>query len=146
MNVQLVILFTHVVAAIFLVGYALFWAIMTTVARREVAGPESSRLLDVAAGARWPLAANKLSLVAAGWLVLVAAAVTGILAAPAGFSAGDLVSGGKFSSLLLAKLVLLVVLALSFLRLGAPSNAPWLAHARLLVVLAIVVVSALLIR
>src|SRR5690606_37824447 len=108
------ILTAHILAAIFLVGYGLFWTVMSAAVRRESA-TDRAQLLEVAAHARWPLAGNKISLSGIGWLVLAAVVLTGGLALPHGFALSDLFSGTKYSSLLLTKLVLIGLLVVTLL-------------------------------
>jgi len=139
-----VLVYVHVVGAILLVGYCLFWAVMTIATRRELAAPDALRLLQTARAAAWPLPGKPLELTSIGWLLLIFAAATGLLCLPAGFSIDQLVSGQKFGTLLSTKLILLALLVACFPRLGI-ARTP-LALSSLGLALAVIVTSALLVR
>jgi hypothetical protein len=139
-----VFVWAHVVGAILLVGYCLFWAVMTTATRREFAASDALQLLQAARAATWPLPGVKLTLTVIGWLLLIFVSAAGLLSLPAGFSINQLVNGETFSTLLLTKLILLVALVACMPRLGI-TRTP-LALLSLGLALAIVVTSALLVR
>lgn len=144
MTWDFLIIYAHVVTTIFLVGYGLFWVVMTMAARRELPAPEASRVLGIARAAAWP-PAGKLTLRLMGWLILIGVVVTGVLCLHVNrFSWHQLVTEHGVSSLFFAKLALLAALIASFPRLG--SGSIWLAYLSLGLTLAIVVVSALLVR
>jgi hypothetical protein len=139
------IVFAHVVAAILLVGYSLFWVVMTTATRRQpIAAAEQARLLDLTRRAAWPLGGGKLTLPLIGWLVLIGGAITGALSLPDWFAVGELFSGQEYSTLLLAKFALVAVVIGCFHRLG--SGPTWVAYLSLASTLAIVVLSVLVVR
>jgi hypothetical protein len=73
----------HIVFAILLMGLALFWFIMHTALGRRFAAAESTRLLGIAHGARWPHVvipyAMRLPLPWVTWAVFLVLCVTGIL-------------------------------------------------------------------
>jgi hypothetical protein len=145
MNLHVLSVFAHIVAAIVLVGYGLFWAVMVAAARREpVSEAERAQLLDITRRTRWPLSGGKLSIPAVGWLVLVAAVVTGVLCFPARFSLDRLLDGGTANVVLVAKLVLVVVLAACLPKVA--SARVWPAFVALAVTLATVAASVFLIR
>jgi hypothetical protein len=139
------IVYAHIVAAILLVGYGLFWVVMTTATRRQrIDAAEQSRLPDVTRRAAWPLGGGKLTLPRIGWLGLIAAAITGVLCLPDAFAVGQLFSGQEYGTLLLAKLVLVAVLIACFPRLG--SGPTWVAWVSLASTVAIVALSVLVVR
>lgn len=139
-----IVVYAHVVGAILLVGYCLFWLVMTTATHREFAGSDALHLLQAARAATWPLPGMKLTLPVIGWLLLVFVSVAGLLCLPDGFSMNQLISGQTFSTLLLTKGILLVALVACMPRLGI-ARTP-LALLSLALVLAIVVTSAFLVR
>lgn len=134
----------HLLGAILLVGYCLFWAVMTVATRREFAGADASGLLQAARDAAWPLPGMKLTLPLIGWLLLVLVSLAGVLCLPEGFSIDRLLGGETYAKLLLGKLFLSALLLLSFPRLGVGGSR--LALLCLGLALAIVVVSAQLAR
>jgi hypothetical protein len=145
MSLYVLFVWAHIVSAVVLVGYALFWTVMVAAARREpVSVEQRAGFLDITRRAAWPLSGGKLSLKAVGWLLLVAVAVTGILCFPTRFSLERLFGGSVPSMALLAKIVLLAVLAACFSKLG--SLRAWPAFVGLAAALASVVASVLLIR
>jgi hypothetical protein len=139
-----VVVYAHVVGAILVVGYCLFWAVMTTAARRQFASADALRFLRAARSAAWPLPGKKPTLALIGWLLLIFVAVVGVLCLPDGYSMGRLISGERFSTLLSIKLVLSAALVACFPWLGV-SRVP-LAIASLGLALAVVVTSTLLVR
>ena len=137
--------YAHIVAAILLVGYGLFWVVMTTATRRQrIDAAEQARLLASTRRAAWPLGGGKLTLPLIGWLVLIAAAITGVLCLPDSFVMSQLFGGQEYGTLLLAKLVLVAVLIACFPRLG--SGPTWVAYVSLASMLAIVALSVLVVR
>jgi hypothetical protein len=145
MSFYVLFVYAHIVVAIVLVGYALFWTVMVAAARREpVSDAERAGLLDVTRRATWPLSGGKLSLKAVGWLLLIAVAAAGVLSFPARFSLDRLLDGSTAGSALLAKVALFAVLAVCFSKLG--SVRAWPAFVALAAALASVVASVLLIR
>ena len=73
----------HIVAAVLLVGLALFWAIMLWSLRQRCAPDEVQRLLGVLNTARWPHVvvpyALRVRLPWMPWLVLAALLITGLI-------------------------------------------------------------------
>lgn len=107
--------FLHVVGVVFLVGYALFWVVVSAALGREE--PEdSARLLGVAASSRWPPAALpwrlRLPLPVVGWAILGVVTLTGAyISSFYGVGASDLFFGGTpWGSAMTLKMVCFVVL------------------------------------
>ena len=73
----------HLVLAVLVTGYALFWAIMALALRRSPRAAESEALLATVAAARWPHVVVpwhlRLPLPLLGWLLLAAAIASGLL-------------------------------------------------------------------
>lgn len=137
--------YAHIVAAILLVGYGLFWVVMTTATRRQpIDAAEQSRLLGITRRAAWPLGGGKLTLPLIGWLFLLGSLITGALCLPDSFSLSGLFSGQEYATLLLAKLALAVLLIVCFPRLG--SGPTWVAYLSLASMLVIVALSVLVVR
>ena len=141
MDFHRVIAFVHLFLSIILVGLALFWWIMLVALRQRFDAAQTSRLLRVANGARWPHVAVphrlRVPLPFMTWIVLILLALTGLEMGPLpGIYAGTLLD---------IKLVLVgVVVVLQAALTGSPK--PALIPLNLLCVLAIAVVSALMIR
>lgn len=133
--------FVHLVGAVLLIGYLLFWAIMGLALGRRFEPAEVRRYLDVVASARWPHVAVpwhlRLPWPMVGWVMLAVMILTGallLLIGPVGFDA-----------LMWAKLA--AVLALVGLHHGLARRAtPPVAHAGLGLGLLIVALSAHLLR
>lgn len=73
--------FLHVVSAVLLTGYALFWVVMAVTLEREEPA-DSKRLLAVVGASRWPPVGPyrfRLPLPLVGWGIIVALALTGTL-------------------------------------------------------------------
>ena len=144
MSWDFLVVCAHVIGAIVLVGYCLFWAVMTVATRREFSGTEALGLLQAARAAAWPLPGMNLKLPLIGWLLLIFVTAAGVLSLPNGFSIDQLLGGQTYSKLLLGKVILLVALLACFPRLGI--GRARLALFSLGLILAIVVVSAQLVR
>ena len=131
--------YLHLVMTVFLVGYALYWAVMAMALRRTCARAESLRLLAVANAARWPHGVVpwtlRLPLPFVGWAFL------GVLVA----SGAVLASGSGWPALLLVKLALVAAFVLVQV-IVTRRPAPELIFANFALVLGIVVLSALLVR
>ncbi len=73
----------HLVLAILVTGYALFWAIMALALRRTFSAAETEAHLATVAAARWPHVAvpwrYRLPLPILGWLLIAAAVLSGLL-------------------------------------------------------------------
>lgn len=127
----------HLVLGVAVTGLGLFWAIMGRALSRGVAPAEAQRLLAVAAAARWPHVlvpwSARLPLPLLGIVVLILAAVTGVLLG----TPGTLVSGAK---------VLLVVALLVCCRFIGKQPTPALGYASLGLALAIMALSTLMVR
>jgi hypothetical protein len=82
MDLYRLTVFVHIVFAILLVGLALFWLIMRTALGHRSDAGDSTRLLDVAHGARWPHVvipyAWRLPLPWVAWAVFLVLCGTGI--------------------------------------------------------------------
>jgi len=136
MTLSLVLGYVHLVTSVLVVGYFLFWLIMTAGMRRlEVASEVAPLTTAMLAGARWPPAGVpwklRLTLPGLGWAflgVLVMSGAALAVAAPA-----------SMSGPLAIKLGLLLLLAVGHARLG---RHPTIALARLTLVLALAVVVA----
>jgi hypothetical protein len=145
MSLYVLFVYAHIVTAVVLAGYALFWVVMSAAARREpISDAERARLIDMARNARWPLSGGKLSLKAVGWLLLIAVVVTGALSFPARFSLERLLAGGTAGNAMLAKIVLVAVFVACLPKLGTTRVPP--AVIALAAVLASVVASVLVVR
>lgn len=76
--------FFHILMAILVVGYCLFWAIMARALGRDRDAAEVERHLRTVARARWPHVVVpyrwRLPLPMVGWLLLLGAAASGTLA------------------------------------------------------------------
>lgn len=143
MSTSFVLVYMHVVGAILLVGYALFWTVMTAAARREFAPAQAGELLAITRTAPWPLSGGKLNIATVGWLLLIFVLATGVASLPEGFSLGDML-GSRFGRLLLVKLILVAALVGAFHALKPTSRlAPFIC---LGLTLAVIVASALLVR
>lgn len=127
----------HLVLGVVVTGLALFWAIMGRALTRGAEAADAPRLLAVAAGARWPHVvvpwSARLPLPLLGIVVLVAAAVTGVLLG----TPGTLVSG--------LKVVAVVALLVCFRQIGKQPTAP-LGYAALTLALLIMALSTLMAR
>jgi hypothetical protein len=136
-NFYAVLVWLHLLLAVAVTGYTLFWAIMGRALGQTVSTADSERLLGIAATARWPHVVvpweMRLPLWLVGILLLVAAAVTGLLLG----TPGNLASGIK---------VVLVIALLIGLRLLSRRPTPALGYGCLSLALAIVAVSTLLPR
>ncbi len=143
MTLALLLAYIHLVTSILLVGYFLFWLIMTVgLERLEPAAEVAPLTAAMLAGARWPPAvvpwSLRLTLPGLGWVFLALLVLTGLAATLTG--AGYEV-GGVFG----LKLALLAALVVAHARLGRrPTRG--LARLSLGLVLAIVVLSVLLPR
>ena len=142
MTLGLLVAYIHLVSSVLLVGYFLFWLIMTVgLERLEPAevGPLTAAML---AGARWPPAVVpwklRLTLPGLGWAFLAVLVLTGV---------AESLAGGRYpvAGGLGLKLALLAALAVAHARLGRRPT-PALAQLSLGLALAIVVVSVLLPR
>lgn len=144
MSWSFVVVYAHVVGAVFFVGYFLFWALLTTATWREFSGTAAERLLQAARAAAWPLPGYKLSLPLIGWLLLIFMVGSGVLVIVSGTPVTGSLSTEMIHALRGVKAFLLVALVACMPRLGA-SRAP-LAVMSLALALLIVAVSAQLIR
>ncbi len=144
MNLTFIAIFAHLVGAVLLVGYFLFWALVTAATWREHSGSTAEQLLQAAKAAAWPLPGYPLRLPLIGWLILALVVGSGVLMLISSeFAAGSF--GVEMTNLLRGiKFVLLIVLVACMTRLG--SSRPALSWLSLSLVLLIVAVSAQLIR
>jgi hypothetical protein len=127
----------HLVLGVVVTGLALFWAMIGRALSRGATPAETQRLLAAAAGARWPHVgvpwSARLPLPLLGIVVLVVAAVSGILLG----TPGTLVSG--------TKVVLVIALLICFRFIGRQPT-PALGYASLALALAIMALSTLMAR
>jgi hypothetical protein len=133
--------FVHLVGAVLLVGYLLFWAIMALALGRRFAPGEVGRYLDIVAASRWPHVIVpwrlRLPWPMVGWAMLAVVILTGgvlLPIAPVGL-------GGT----MLVKLVLVAALLALHHRLARRPRPP-LAYAGLGLGLLVVALSAHLLR
>jgi hypothetical protein len=75
--------YLHLVFTMFLVGYVLYWAIMVVSLGRDLAPPETERLLGIANRSRWPHVLVpwrlRLPLPLMGWGFLAMLVITGLV-------------------------------------------------------------------
>lgn len=139
MTGTLVAAYLHLVVAVFLVGYVLYWTVMVVALRRRCDHPETQRLLRIANCARWPHVVVpwrlRLPLPFAAWGLLVILLATGMA----------LLSGHGRSPILLLKLALVVAFAIVQLVLTR-RPVPALIFINFALALVIVVLSGLLTR
>jgi hypothetical protein len=137
--VNVVAAFLHLVFTVFLVGYALYWAIMVVSLRRTFDPAETDGLLEIANRARWPHVVVpwrlRLPLPFMGWGFLGGLLITGLV----------LVAGHGFDMVLALKVALVVVFAVIHVGLTR-RPIPALIVVNFAVALVIVVLSGLLIR
>jgi hypothetical protein len=143
MLLPLILAYIHLVSSVLLVGYFLFWLIMTAgLERLEPAAEVAPLTAAMLAGARWPPAVVpwklRLTLPGLGWAFIAVLVLTGLaawLARP----------GYPMPGVLVVKLALLAALAAGHARLSRRPT-PALARLTLALALAIVVASVLLPR
>lgn len=132
----------HLVLAILVTGYALFWAIMALSLRRTTGVAETEMHLATVAGARWPHVAVpwrwRLPLPMVGWALIGAAVLSGLLA-------GALGGPRELGAVFWLKLLALALLAAVHLPLARHPR-PLLAWLGLPIVLLILVLSVPLVR
>lgn len=133
--------FVHLVGAVLLIGYLLFWAIMGLALGRRFPPEQVRSYLDIVAAARWPHVGVpwhlRLPWPMVGWAMLAAMIVTGALLL--------LVGPVGFDGVMIAKLVVVVLLV--GLHHGLAKRAtPLLAYAGLGLGLVVVALSAHLLR
>jgi hypothetical protein len=136
---SLVAAYLHLVFTMFLVGYALYWAVMAVSLRRELAPAETERLLEIANRSRWPHVAVpwrlRLPLPFMAWGFLAILLITGLA----------LITSYGFGALLALKLALVAIFALIQVGLTRrPARA--LIFVNFALALVIVVLSGLLVR
>lgn len=134
--------FAHLVLAILLTGYALFWAIIALALRRTTGPAETETHLATVAGARWPHVAVpwrwRLPLPAVGWALIGAAAASGLLV-------GALGGPRELGPALWLKLLAFALVAAVHLPLARRPR-PLLAWLGLPLVLVVIVLSVPLVR
>jgi hypothetical protein len=142
MTLALCLAYVHLVASILVVGYFLFWLIMTVgLPRLEPASEVVPLTAAMLAGARWPPGVVpwklRLTLPGLGWAFIAVVVVSGVGLA--------MVAHATISAVLGAKLALLLLLAAGHARLARrPTRA--LARLTLALALGVVLVSVLLPR
>lgn len=141
--------FLHLLAAMLLTGYALFWAVMAASLARAVRPRDLGHHLGLVRTSRWPHVAVpqrwRLRLPVIGWLLITGVALTGVLAGLFAHSVAVGGLGGAMSPLLALKLVLFVVLVTGH-ALAMRQPKPLLLHGNLALVVAITAISANLMR
>ncbi len=134
--------FVHLLSAVLVTGYALFWAIMTLSLARSPRAGESASLLALVAAARWPHVAVphawRLPFTVLGWLLLAGAIGSGLLAGAVG-------GPRELGLVFWLKLASVIVLLGLHHRLVRRPRGP-VAWAGLILVLAILVLSVPLVR
>ena len=144
MNLTFIAIYAHLVGAVLLVGYVLFWALVTAATWREYSGSTAEQLLQAAKSAAWPLPGYPLSLPLIGWLILAVVVGSGVLAIVSGASAAGSLGVEALHMLRGVKFALVVVLAGCMTRFGSSrATLTWLS---LSLALLIVAMSAQLIR
>jgi hypothetical protein len=131
--------FLHLVFTMFVVGYALYWAIMVASLRRDLPPLEVDRLLEIASRSRWPHVGvpwrYRLPLPVMGWGFLGVLLITGLA----------LMAGYGFGMVLALKVALVAAFAL--VQIGLTRRpAPPLIFVNFALALLIVVLSGLLVR
>ena len=144
MSLTFIVIFAHVAGAVLLVGFCLFWALVTSAAWREYPEGEARNLLQIAKSAAWPLPGFPLKMTLIGWLLLAVVVVSGVLAMQFGSHAAASFMAGGFTGPGGLKILLLVALAACMPGLG--SSKPALAWASLALAVLIVGVSVHLVR
>ena len=87
MNLTFIAIYAHLVGAVLLVGYCLFWALVTAATWREYPGSPAEQLLQAAKAAAWPLPGYPLKLPLIGWLIVALVVGSGALVIVTGASA-----------------------------------------------------------
>jgi hypothetical protein len=135
--VTVVAAFLHLVFTVFLVGYALYWAVMVVSLRRTFDPVETDRLLEIANRARWPHVVVpwrlRLPLPFMAWGFLAILLVTGVVLSHA------------ISAILALKLVLVALFAAFHVALTRRPT-PALIFVNFALALVIVALSGLLVR
>ena len=146
LSLPLLAAYAHIVATVLLVGYALFWVVMTTTIREEE-GPESMGLLGLIQRGRWPPGGVpkplRLTLPALGWAFLLALFLTGALLVVSGGRTWDAWLAGRSGGWPVAKLTLFVLLVVGQ-AIATMRPRRWLAYVNGGLAMMIVLVSALL--
>lgn len=134
-------IYAHLFLSIVLVGLGLFWFIMLVALRQKFDEAETARLLSAASKARWPHVAVpwklRLPLPLMTWAVLVLIAISGCIIVQ--------LNGMPTSTSWWIKMALLALVAI-FQAVLTVRPAPAIIRLNMLCVLALVVVSALMIR
>jgi hypothetical protein len=136
---SLIAAYLHLVFTMFLVGYALYWAIMVVSLRRDLAPAETTRLLEAANRSRWPHVVVpwrlRLPLPFMAWGFLAILLITGLA----------LMASHGVGTILALKLALVALFALIQVGLTRrPARA--LIFVNFVLALVIVVLSGLLVR
>ena len=144
----------HLVAAVLLMGNALFWVVMTIGAARSSSQPEdAARLLGLINSGRWPHVIVprplRLPFPALAWIFLVVLAVSGIFLVQSRETVGAVlrepILQDRFAELMRVKLALVGLLLVGQVQLTVEPRR-WLAFVNGALALAIVSVSVLLER
>lgn len=143
MNLTFIATYAHLVGTVLLLGFCLFWALVTAATWREHTGSSARQLMQAAKAAAWPLPGYPLKLPLIGWLLLAFVVGSGVLSLVLGATATSI--GIETTNILRAiKFILLIALVACMTRLG--SSRPPLAWLSLSLALLIVAVSAQLIH
>ena len=144
MNLSFIAIYAHLAGAVLLVGYCLFWALVTAATWREYSGSKAEQLLQAAKAAAWPLPGMPLKLPLIGWLLVVLVVASGVVAIFLGASAAGSFSVETTHMMRGVKVILLAAVAACMTRFG--KSRPGLTWLALSLALVIVAVSAQMIR
>lgn len=143
------LVYVHVMSAILLVGYSLFWALMTAAAHRRFQGVPAARLLDTLYAAHWPPLGLpprwRIALPNVVWIFLGGLVVSGLwLLAVRGITLHHVWQGSllesRFGQVLTVKLLLVAVFVINSLLLLV-GRVRGFVHVNLLVAVAIALAS-----
>jgi hypothetical protein len=150
----LLTVYVHIMAAVFLVGYTLFWMIITGSLNQRLDAPESARLLRLINQAHWPPdvipVPYRVNFPGLGWGALFVLIATGAFVLYSqGMTSQQVISGELFLSpfgwILAAKLILVIALMIFQISLTY-QPAPRLIYLNMLVTLLVVILSVLLVH
>ncbi|HEX5438113.1 MAG TPA: hypothetical protein VFW98_13185 [Gemmatimonadaceae bacterium] len=147
------IIYLHVVAAVVLCGYALFWVVMAFALRYHAADMDAESTLSLIGASRWPPfllpRAVRVPILGLGWLLVLFMVVSGaVLMSTRGVAAAQLLSPAfwseRFGAVLAVKAALVVLFAIVHARLSVRPS-PGTALTAAIVVVALICASALLV-
>ena len=124
--------YVHLVLAVVLIGYALFWLVMAFAMRREGVDMDSGEMLSLVGRSRWPPFvvpyALRIPMLALGWILVLLMVASGVLLVRArGGDWAQLASGGfwgdRFGIIVATKAVLVLLFAVAHARLSVRPTA-----------------------